>query len=297
MATHLFISYVREDVAHVDRICETLKAANVDVWLDRERIAPGMRWQDSIVHAISQGAFFMACFSKQYWSRPKTVMNTELGIAIGELRDRRNDQVWFIPVRLDDCRIPDFQIRPGETLVHLQYVDLFRDWPDGMRRIMTMLTPFAPPEYGAEARRWVAHEFRTNRALQVYDEWHSSLLHESRIQVSNFIELVAAGRMERIPTLSEFERAQREPSSLTAYANHFFRLVHFLERWALLRRAALLDHALVSHLLGSYVRWYRERLVLPLLAGETNPDFVRVLDEIREMASSDEIAELLAYAP
>jgi hypothetical protein len=297
MATHLFISYVREDAAHVDRICETLKAANVDVWLDRERIAPGMRWQDSIRHAISQGAFFMACFSKQYWNRPKTVMNTELGIAIGELGERRNDQTWFIPVRLDDCRIPDLSIRPGETLMHLQYVDLFRDWHDGMRRIMMVLTPFASPEYGAEARRWVAQEFRTTRALQLYDEWHNPLLHESRIQVSNFIELVADGKIERVPTLSEFERAQREPNSLTAYADHFFRVVHFLERWALLRDDALLDHALASRLLGSYVRWYRERLVLSLLAGETNPDFVRLLDQIDEMASSDEIAGLPAHAP
>jgi len=297
MATHVFISYVHEDAAHVDRICETLKAANVDVWLDRERIAPGMRWQDAIRHAISQGAFFMACFSKQYWDRPKTMMNTELGIAIGELGERRNDQTWFIPVRLDDCRIPDLTIRPGETLTHLQYVDLFRDWHDGMRRIMMVLTPFAPPEYSVEARRWVAQEFRTNRALQVYDEWHNSVLHESRIQVSNFIELVADGRIRFFPSLSEFERAQREPSSLTPYADHFFRVVHFLERWTLLRNDGLLDHALASRLLGSYVKWYSERLVHPLQAGETNPDFVKLLGQIGELASSDEIEALPSLAP
>lgn len=289
MATHLFISYVREDSLKVDRICETLKAANIEVWLDRERIAPGMRWEDSIRQAISQGAFFMACFSQHYWKRSETVMSMELGIATGALARRHLNQTWFIPIRLDECDVPRYPIRPGETLADLQYVDLFRDWADGMRRILTVLTPFAPPDYGREARRWVAEEFRTNRALQVYDEWHTPLVHQSRIQVSNYLELIGDRKIPNLPTLSAWELAQRQNSPLSPYADHFFRVVHFFERWAFLRADGLLDHALASRLLGSYVRWYRERMIRPLLVGETNPDFIAVLKEINEMVSSGEI--------
>lgn len=289
MATHIFISYVHEDAQQIDRICETLKAANVDVWRDKERIAPGMRWQDSIRQAISQGAFFMACFSKQYWKRRETVMNTELGIAINELGKRRRDQTWFIPVRLDDCEVPDWSIGPGETLRDLQYADLFRSWPDGMRRILTVLTPFASPEYSAEAKRWIAEEFRTNRALQVYDEWHTPLLHESRIQVSNFLELHREGKILTLPTLTDFEVAQRESTALTPYADHFFRVIHFFERWALLYADNLLDHALAARLLGSYVKWYRERLLTLLEVGEVNPDFIKLLETIDTMVSSKEV--------
>lgn len=264
MATHIFISYVHDDAQQIDRICEALRAANVDVWLDKERIMPGMRWQDSIRQAINQGAFFMACFSKQYWNRPQTFMNTELSIAINELAKRRYDQQWFIPVRLDDCDIPDQKIGPGETLHDLQYVDLSRNWSDGMRRILTLLMPFASPEYSAEAKRWIAEEFRINRALQVYDEWHTPLLHESRIQVSNFLELLREGKIHVLPTLTDFEVAQRESNTLTPYADHFFRVIHFFERWALLYADNLLDHAMAARLLGSYVKWYRERLLAPL---------------------------------
>lgn len=231
----------------------------------------------------------MACFSKQYWDRRITVMNTELGIAINELGKRRRDQTWFIPVRLDDCEVPDWSIGPGETLRDLQHVDLFRDWPDGMRRILTVLMPFASVEYSAEAKRWIAEEFRTNRALQVYDEWHTPLLHESRIQVSNFLELLREGKTLTLPTLTDFEVAQRESNTLTPYADHFFRVIHFFERWALLYAENLLDHALASRLLGSYVRWYRERLLDPLGVRETNPDFITLLRTINAMASSKEI--------
>jgi len=231
----------------------------------------------------------MACFSKQYVNRRTTVMNTELGIAINELGKRRRDQTWFIPIRLDDCEVPDWSIGPGETLRDLQYVDLFRNWPDGMRRILTVLTPFASAEYSAEAKRWIAEEFRTNRALQVYDEWHTPLLHESRIRVSNFLELVREGKISNLPTLTDFEVAQRECNALTPYADHFFRVIHFFERWALLYADGLLDHALASRLLGSYVRWYRERLLLPLEVGEVNSDFIKLLGTINEMASSEEI--------
>ena len=298
MATHIFISYVHDDAQQVERICEALKAYDIDVWLDKERIMPAMRWQDSIRQAISQGAFFMACFSKQYWSRNHgSFMNTELSMAIEELGKRRHNQQWFIPVRLDDCEVPDRSIGPGETLKHLQYVDLFGDkWSDGMRRILTVLMPIASPEFSTEARRWIAEEYRINRALQVYDEWHTPRIHESRIQVSNFLELLREGKILSLPTLTDFEVAQRESNALTPYADHFFRVIHFFERWALLYADNLLDHARAARLLGSYVKWYRERLLAPLEIGETNPDFIRLLKVINAMASTNEIQNQISDA-
>ena len=233
----------------------------------------------------------MACFSKQYWDRPVTFMNTELGFAIGELSKRRHDQSWFIPVRLDDCEIPEHSIGAGETLTDLQRVDLFRDWADGMRRILATLTPFAPDEFNAKAKYWITEERRIDRALRVYDEWHTPLVHESRIQVSNFLELVQEGKIATLPTLTDFERFQREPSTLSPYADHFFRVVHYFERWALIYADNLLDHSLAARLLGSYTRWYDERLLKPLAVGESNPDFVKLLEIIGKMTSSDEIQQ------
>jgi len=137
---YVFISYVGEDSETVDRLCGYLIAAGVKVWLDKNRIAPGVRWRQAIRRAISEGAFFIACFSKVYNDRSKTYMNEELILAIEELRQRPTDQSWFIPVKLDECEIPDRDIGAGETLRDLQYVELDEvNWNGGIKRILEVV--------------------------------------------------------------------------------------------------------------------------------------------------------------
>lgn len=68
-------------------------------------------------------------------------MNEELTLMIEELRQRPIDKSWFIPVRLDDCVIPDRPIGGGEYLHDLQRIDLFPDWDEGVRRIIAALRP------------------------------------------------------------------------------------------------------------------------------------------------------------
>ena len=54
----VFISYVRENTETVDKLCQELKSYSIQVWLDRDDIDPGARWEQAIRKAISQGAFF-----------------------------------------------------------------------------------------------------------------------------------------------------------------------------------------------------------------------------------------------
>jgi len=43
------------------------------------------------------------------------------------------DQIFIVPVRLDGCRVPRAIQR------EYQYVDLFPDWPKGLRRLSHMM--------------------------------------------------------------------------------------------------------------------------------------------------------------
>ena len=43
-------------------------------------------------------------------------MSEELKIAIEELHRRPVDKVWFIPVKLNECEIPNIDIGGDETL-------------------------------------------------------------------------------------------------------------------------------------------------------------------------------------
>ena len=113
----VFISYVRENSNEVQRLVHALEARGIEVWLDRTQIKPGYRWRDAIRDAITQGDFFIACFSAEYNSRSKTYMNAELTLAVDELQQRPVDRAWFIPVLLADCHVPALRIGAGDTWI------------------------------------------------------------------------------------------------------------------------------------------------------------------------------------
>ena len=137
----VFISYVRENIEIVKRLYQELKSHGIQVWLDRNDIDPGSYWEQAIRRAIQQGAFFIACFSEEYHNRGQTYMNQELTFAIDELHQRSPDQIWFIPVKLNECEIPDRDIGGGKTLQALQYVNLYENWDDSIQRILKVIQP------------------------------------------------------------------------------------------------------------------------------------------------------------
>lgn len=133
---HVFVSYVREDAEIVDRLADELRAAGVEVWLDRTHIRPGERWRMAIRRAITGGAFFVACFSPRYASRSRTYMNEELTLAIDELRLRPQDRTWFIPIRLESAGLPNRSIGGGESLTDVQAIDLTSNWATGVAQLL-----------------------------------------------------------------------------------------------------------------------------------------------------------------
>lgn len=138
-APHVFISYVRDDAHAVQALAACLTERGIEVWVDRDRLDPGQRWQARIREAIVGGGFFIACFSANYEARERAYMNEELTIAIEELRKRPTDRAWFLPVLLSPCAIPDRGIGAGETLRDIQYVDLGANWDGGLERLLGVI--------------------------------------------------------------------------------------------------------------------------------------------------------------
>jgi len=125
---HAFISYVREDAHDVDQLQRDLKAAGISVWRDTADLWPGEDWRAKIRRAITDNALvFIACFSSQSTARVKSYQREELALAIDQLRQRRPDDPWLIPVRFDDCPVPDLDLGAGRTLSSIQLADLFGD--------------------------------------------------------------------------------------------------------------------------------------------------------------------------
>ena len=117
-----------EDSSRVDQLQQALEAAGIPVWRDTASLWPGEDWRANIRRAITDDALaFIACFSHRSLGRDRSYQNEELVLAIDQLRLRRPDAPWLIPVRFDECAIPDRDLGGGRTLASIQSADLFGD--------------------------------------------------------------------------------------------------------------------------------------------------------------------------
>jgi hypothetical protein len=126
MSGHAVISYVRRDSDRADTIQTALEAAGVRVWRDTRDVWPGDDPRARIREAITGDALvFLACFSSRGLAVVKSSQRDELFLAVDELRLRSPGAPWLIPVRFDECEIPDIDIGGGQTLRSLRPADLF----------------------------------------------------------------------------------------------------------------------------------------------------------------------------
>ncbi len=126
IAGHVFLSYIREDSDDADRLERVLEASGVPVWRDTAELWPGEDWRAKIRQAIVRDALvFVACFSSRSLARESSFQNEELTLAIEQLRLRKPGVPWLIPVRFDNCELPDLYIGPDRTLTSIQRADLF----------------------------------------------------------------------------------------------------------------------------------------------------------------------------
>ena len=125
----LFLSYTRKDEAAVAQLYERLAAVGLKPWMDQEDILPGEIWQESILHAIRDSHFFLACISLNSVDK-RGFLQRELREALDAWKDKLPGDIYLIPVRLEECTVP-------EQLSPFQWVDIFhsRGWTRLLRAI------------------------------------------------------------------------------------------------------------------------------------------------------------------
>jgi hypothetical protein len=128
----IFISYAREDSAAAIRLFKSLEKHGYAPWLDRRKLLPGQDWPRRIDGAIASSDFFIPCFSAKS-VRKRGAFQAEIRLALECARRMPLDEVFLIPLRLDECAVPE-RIRQ-ET----QFVDLFPDWQAGFARVIEII--------------------------------------------------------------------------------------------------------------------------------------------------------------
>ncbi len=128
-AVQVFVAYAFEDEEHAKTLHSALKRHGFTPWLDRENLMPGQNWPRAIERAIDSSDFFIACLSRRSIIK-RGHFQSELRYALELARELPLDDIFVLPVRLDDCDVPRSLNRGTHT------VDLFPHWDRGMRRIL-----------------------------------------------------------------------------------------------------------------------------------------------------------------
>lgn len=120
----VFLCYAREDFERVHALYLLLKRLGLRPWLDKYDIIGGELWQQAIERAVRKADFFIASFSNAS-VRKTGFVQREYRLALDALAERPPAGIFVIPVRLDDCELPDLSYA-GMRLSDLQWVDLPR---------------------------------------------------------------------------------------------------------------------------------------------------------------------------
>jgi hypothetical protein len=131
-APMVFLAYAQEDRVKVKILFRQLQKAGLDPWMDCQKLLPGQNWPRAIEQTIQISDFFLGCFSSHSTSK-RGHFQSELAFALDTATRFPQDDVFFVPVRLDECELP----RRITSTTH--YVDLFPDWNGGVGKLISAL--------------------------------------------------------------------------------------------------------------------------------------------------------------
>jgi hypothetical protein len=101
----VFLAYVKEDQELVELLYDQLEGEGFSPWMDLRKLVPGQNWPRAIDAAIENSDFFLACFSTRSVNK-RGGFQVEIRYALDCARRLPLDEIFLVPVRLDDCRIP-----------------------------------------------------------------------------------------------------------------------------------------------------------------------------------------------
>ena len=115
---NIFLIHAHCDKEVVHKLYQRLTREGLNVWLDAERLQPGQDWQNEIRNALLKCDVILVCLSRGF-NKQQGYRHEELKLALEKANFLPDDEVFIIPVRLEECDTP-------ESLRHLHRVDLFK---------------------------------------------------------------------------------------------------------------------------------------------------------------------------
>jgi hypothetical protein len=125
----IFLIHAHSDRETVHKLYQRMVNDGLNIWLDVEQLQPGQDWQNEIRNALLQCDAVVVCLSHAF-DEQKGYRHEELKLALEKANFLPEDEVFIVPVRLEECDMP-------ESLRRLHRVDLFK--AGGYKRLIQAL--------------------------------------------------------------------------------------------------------------------------------------------------------------
>ena len=128
----IFISYAKENIEQVKELYYMLKIYGFDPWLDENELMPGQEWQLELESNIEKSDIVLVCLSK-FVIKKRGYIQKEIRVAIDKANYFPEGVVFIIPVRLEDCDVPNSL--KSKQWVNLHETDGYKILFDTLRQI------------------------------------------------------------------------------------------------------------------------------------------------------------------
>ena len=110
MTQAIFLSYASQDAEAARRLCDSLRAAGLEVWFDQSELRGGDAWDASIRKQIKECALFVPIISANTQAREEGYFRLEWKLAVDRSHLMAEHKAFFMPVVLGDVREPDAHV-------------------------------------------------------------------------------------------------------------------------------------------------------------------------------------------
>jgi formylglycine-generating enzyme required for sulfatase activity len=102
----VFLCYSSKDKSIVRDFYRRLQTEGIMPWFDEEDLLPGQKWRTEIPKAVRAADVVLVCLSRNSVDRTGYAQK-EIKLALDEADEQPEGSIFVIPVRLEECNIPD----------------------------------------------------------------------------------------------------------------------------------------------------------------------------------------------
>jgi len=140
----LFLSYASEDAEAAQRICEALRAAEIEVWFDQSALRGGDVWDQAIRKQIKNCVLFVPVISRHTHERDEGYFRLEWKLAVDRSHLMTSNKAFLLPVVIDDTPEDDENVPDRFKEIHWTRLPGGDTPPAFVERVRRLVFPEPP---------------------------------------------------------------------------------------------------------------------------------------------------------